>query len=544
MPETGRADPASSKVEATRWGHAAAATGPAMNEPHALRFVFSAPFRTNVEMDTFSVLSPAEVDAHVGHIATVLNGAAGTGGRWTAGGGDHDDELRFASLDEHALPRTATPIISVRVSDEVAGRLAEGASLPFGVSSLRIADCSVGYYDDTIAILVCEVGIGGSPAGVLPGLDTWSTGFCKSLIDALGSHRRELEKALAEKGATKVHDRLFSRAGRLRRFSDRNRGSRQDGQTMLWVNRVWLAGEIMALINGNFVHVGQAVAMVAKLERTSVLTVEAAMLFHSVARANPSNLCFVSTAERAWAAHAVRHIAQRDGRPPAAAEVQDPVSMRAIPQVLETWGVAVDDFLEETNYLLFKPSCNPFVDERHAFPLSQASFLAPTLSVKTGALIEAALFLMWAVLGWTKHLLSGRVDGIPRDGSTATSPLGLIQHPKLMQAICERARIDLGRRIFAAGSDTSYGIEDIWANGVFTLAQLEQALDDLQGLFCRGLWIVKRLVEDFGLEGRGRSDLLGACAGCATVGELDRCVSAQLDAGRPAATLERFRRGR
>ncbi len=214
-----------------------------MNEPNALRFLFSAPFRTNVEMDTFSVLSPAEVDAHVEDIATRLNEAEGTEGRWTAGGGEHDDELRFANLDEHALPRTATPILSLWVSGEVVGRLAEGAPLPSGASNMRIADCRVGYYDDTIAMLVCEVSVDGSPADVLAGLDTWSTRFCKSLIDALGTHRRKLEKALATKGGAKAREPLFSRAGRLRRFSDRNRGAREDGQTMLWVNRVWLAGD-------------------------------------------------------------------------------------------------------------------------------------------------------------------------------------------------------------------------------------------------------------------------------------------------------------
>ena len=215
------------------------------------------------------------------------------------------------------------------------------------------------------------------------------------------------------------------------------------------------------------------------------------------------------------------------------------MSLRAIPQVLETWDVAADDFLAETNHLLFKPSCNPFVDPRHAFPISQASFLAPTLSVKTSALVDAALFLMWAVLGWTRHLLSGRVPDVPRDGSTAASPLGLIQYPKLMTAICEQARMDLGRKTFAAGSDTSYGIEDIWSNGVFTLAQLERALDDLDGLFCLGLWIVRRLVDDFGLGDRARSELLDACADCASAGELDRRVSAHLDAGssRPAHEL-------
>ncbi len=228
-------------------------------------------------------------------------------------------------------------------------------------------------------------------------------------------------------------------------------------------------GEAMALINGSFVHVGQAVAMVARIERASALAVEAAALLHSTASANPSNLHFVATAERAWASRAVRHVADRDRRPLAAADAQDPVSMRAIPQVFEAWGAAVEGFLDEVGYLLFKPSCNPFVDPTHPVPISQASFLAPTLTVRTGALVEAALFLMWAALGWTGHLLSGRVPGIPRDGATQASPLGLIQCPKLMAAILEKARMDCGRRAFAAGSQTSCGVEDLWTNGVHAL---------------------------------------------------------------------------
>ena len=212
-----------------------------MTEPDALRFVFSAPFRTNVEMDTFSVLSPADTDAHVERVAAILNDADGVGGRWTAVRGDHDGELRFANLDEHALPRTATPILSLRVADEVVGRFAENVVLPPGASSLGIDDCDVGYYDDTIAILTCQVSLGGSPADVLPDLDAWSTGFCKSLIDELRTHRERLEEALATRGPTKAHGLLFSRPGRLRRFSDRNRGSGEDGRTMLWVHRVLLA---------------------------------------------------------------------------------------------------------------------------------------------------------------------------------------------------------------------------------------------------------------------------------------------------------------
>ena len=299
-------------------------------------------------------------------------------------------------------------------------------------------------------------------------------------------------------------------------------------------------GEIMALINGNFVHVGRAVGIVAKIRRTSALAIESAALFHSAALANSSNLYFFATAERAWASNAVRYIADRTRRPLAATVMQDPVSLRAVPQVLETWGNAVDDFLSEASYLLFKPSCNPIIDEGHPFPISQASFLAPTLSIKTSALIEAAFFLMWALLGWTNHLLSGRVSGIPRDGSTSVSPLGVIQCPKLMAAICEKMRMDLGRRTFAAGAETSYGTEDLWTNGVFTLSQLERALEDLEKVFCLGVWVIRWLVDNVGLDRVANSELLDTCAGCGTIEEAVEQVSGLLKKGRPKEAYELF----
>ncbi len=213
------------------------------NEAGALQFVLSAPFRTNIEMDTFSVLSDEAVDDHIDAIAAALNDAEGCAGRWATGSeGASAGELRFANLDEHSLPRSASPIIRLQVAEHVAGRFAAGAALPDGASSLRITDCAVGYYDDTIGLLVCRVSIGGSPAAILEGFDSWSTRFCKSVIDALASCREELEQALVgTAGATKHHRRLFSNPAHLRRFSDRNRDSREDGQTMLWVNRVLVA---------------------------------------------------------------------------------------------------------------------------------------------------------------------------------------------------------------------------------------------------------------------------------------------------------------
>lgn len=54
--------------------------------------------------------------------------------------------------------------------------------------------------------------------------------------------------------------------------------------------------------------------------------------------------------------------------------------------------------------------------------------------------------------------------------------LGLIQVPKLVTNLVEEMRLSLGRRIFASGSSTSYGIEDLWSMAVPLIEQLYKAL--------------------------------------------------------------------
>ena len=211
----------------------------AVNEGESHRLILSAPFRTNIEMDTFSALSAADVGDRLRDAVGDLSGTASEGVRWTTerepGRGDG---LLFASLDEHVLPQKAKPIACLQLHGRALERLADGASPAEGASSLRIDDCRVMYYDDTIAILVCTVSLGRLRAGDLGSVDQWSIGFCKSLADKLGTHRAKLEGALLASREARRQRRLFSPAGRLRRFDDRNRGSSQDGRTVLWVNRV------------------------------------------------------------------------------------------------------------------------------------------------------------------------------------------------------------------------------------------------------------------------------------------------------------------
>lgn len=290
-------------------------------------------------------------------------------------------------------------------------------------------------------------------------------------------------------------------------------------------------GEVMALINGCFVHTGYAASLVPRLRKAWALFLEVTALSNSVSQANPSNLHFGADSGPPWARQAVAYLRTGAVRPGTGAGTQDPVSMRAVPQVLETLCDAVDGYLLELEKVLSRPSGNPLFDETVDYPLSQASFLAPVLSVRTGALLESLLFAMWSIQGRTSHLLSGKVKGVPQDAASEASALGLIQYPKLMMATLEEARLKYGRRTFASGSQTSYGVEDLWSSGVMVARQLDGILDDFMYLCGIELYIQLYVDRGFDTGLASRSELPGLCRDCAGPREVMNRVSRHIDNG-------------
>ena len=270
-------------------------------------------------------------------------------------------------------------------------------------------------------------------------------------------------------------------------------------------------GEAMALINGNFIQIGYAASIVEKLRISWLFFLELCSISTVISKANISNLFLFSTSERSFSNVALEYVKERSEA--YRKDVQDPVSLRAIPQVIDVLAVSIEEYLEEINYYLFKPSGNPLYDVSSNAPLSQSSFLLPTLTIKAGALIEALLFAMWSIIGRTNFLLSGSVEGIPKDASNESSSLALIQYPKYMMSILEKARLDYGRRIYSSGSSTSYGTEDLWNNGLNVLNQLESLLGDFIELGSCELYIFKYIQDNHDANISERFPLLCALQG-------------------------------
>lgn len=234
--------------------------------------------------------------------------------------------------------------------------------------------------------------------------------------------------------------------------------------------------ETMPLINGSFVHVGLAASSISATRQAVALWHSTTQKFLTYGCRNNTQVHYEnlqSMDSEEWA------LALEPDCPPWVGP-QDSVSIRASVDVGRSLNAAMEHVCEQIDLALTRPSGNPLFDQRIPAPISQASFLAPSLVISQSALIEAVLLAMWTSVSRTQYLLSGALSGVPEDGSSIG--LGLIQKPKQMLAILEHARLKAGRRVFASGASASQGIEDLWTQGVFVselLIELIKMFGDL-----------------------------------------------------------------
>jgi histidine ammonia-lyase len=248
-------------------------------------------------------------------------------------------------------------------------------------------------------------------------------------------------------------------------------------------NRPWRLRpkEGLSLINGCFVHAGAALARLPDIRNAWLAYVVASRMNARLCAAHPSNYSPLLTDDTRDPIRAVSDLV-RDELAVPPEQRQDPVSVRSFPQVAAALAQATAGYLDALDQTLTRRSDNPLVLHESPEALSQASFLAPQLTLAAGQLVEAWLLALWSVERRLHWLLSGRVPGIPLNGSPAEGELGFIQVPKLATAILEETRLRAGRRTFASGSSTSYGIEDLWSFGLDSVEVLANVLRNARRL--------------------------------------------------------------
>jgi histidine ammonia-lyase len=236
--------------------------------------------------------------------------------------------------------------------------------------------------------------------------------------------------------------------------------------------------EGISLINGSYVHAGYVLSLFGPLNEVWKHVVYNSFFNALLVKANPSNYTDLLYTDNVPVLKIQKRLLsllkkKKDYKK------QDPVSVRSLPQVLMTLYDSIHSLKKVLEIEINKRSDNPLIAHEAEEPLSQGSFLAPGLTVETSKLIESLLMTMWHVERRVHYLLSGEVDGIPANGSSRENPLGFIQIPKLLTATLEEARFEGGRRSFASGGSTSYGVEDFWTYGVQTAHVLSKLINKL-----------------------------------------------------------------
>ncbi len=240
--------------------------------------------------------------------------------------------------------------------------------------------------------------------------------------------------------------------------------------------------EGISLINGAFVHVGSALSTIPTLLLSWHAFMEFSKINAEICKANSSNFTTHLTDNREdYIAEICNYFSDRVNYNNHSS-VQDPVSLRTLPQNASAFFVSVRNYLKSIDISLQRKSDNPLVIENENQVFSQGSFVNPEISLSAGQLIDSILMISWVIERRIHYTLSGKIDSIPINFSQTKKDLGFIQIPKMATAILENMRYYSSRRTFASGSTTSYGTEDFWSLGLYNSTILKKCFNDLNRL--------------------------------------------------------------
>lgn len=234
-------------------------------------------------------------------------------------------------------------------------------------------------------------------------------------------------------------------------------------------------GELMALINGDFIHKSRAIHILEDIEVVATHFTSNTFLLHYLSGKEAIVESRFKNRSKLGSSFTQR-INQALNTKISYKRIQKPVSIRASGDLLALIGEQIERYVNILNDSLQSSSGNPIYKNPLDFPVSQASFLNFQLAEASLGLNHSFPILMRSVSGRVNYLLSGQVNGIALNGASSTNPIQLIQHPKAITAKFEQLRGMINTNITQSLGQTSYGVEDLWTNGLNILDQLEKIL--------------------------------------------------------------------
>lgn len=245
--------------------------------------------------------------------------------------------------------------------------------------------------------------------------------------------------------------------------------------------------DAISLINGNYISLGLALAIITKLLNTlDFLSENTIRMFKNFNL--DANVLYVDKDRSNFSKNIFNIIQDNDLKKNITNQTS--VSIRSSLKIIELFKESIKDLYEEILILLNEPSDNPLICEDGQIR-SNSSFFSPSLALKLSNVLDVIQFCAWSVDRRIHYLLSGQVENVNINLSSELNILGAIQVPKLVTNILQNLRLNVGTRPFAVGLETSYGIEDIWTSVEKLVDQVDNSLD----LFNRMLYIESSIIN-------------------------------------------------
>jgi hypothetical protein len=151
------------------------------------RLILSAPFRTQLNLNTVSALLHSEATCDLLIAAAIKAQQAVSiefeiSSIWKS---QTATELHYSQLTEDSAPLSATPLFRIKFNERIIDNLVKVNNNSEVVKIRGVVECILEYYDNTIGLLYCvlDIELPGTDAQSLRVIDLWTVGYCGSVVD-------------------------------------------------------------------------------------------------------------------------------------------------------------------------------------------------------------------------------------------------------------------------------------------------------------------------------------------------------------------------
>lgn len=212
-----------------------------------MRFFFSAPFRTDINLNSINAAgSPASVEERLLHATKATSLSEGMNWEVPPRRDDPRKVRVYSGIDMDSIPHIAMPLARLCISDQAVKSLVGSQALgkESVIEQTLFHDCAINYFDNTIAILTLDVTFKcpGGKEVVFDYIECWSNKLCSLILRGTREYEKRFSVELLGGNRARKPKKIFLKRGEFIVYSDRNdlkKSNESDSDGALWVSRIY-----------------------------------------------------------------------------------------------------------------------------------------------------------------------------------------------------------------------------------------------------------------------------------------------------------------